>query len=57
MDTSSRERNVPNAQTRAAMAEREAGQGQKFASVAALMDDLHADGDNCLESAKGFGCI
>ena len=34
---------VPNATTREAMAELEAGKGKRFASVDALMDDLHAD--------------
>ena len=34
---------VPNATTRKAMAELEAGKGERFASVAALMADLHAD--------------
>lgn len=34
---------VPNAATREAIAELEAGKGGKFASVGALMADLHAD--------------
>jgi len=34
---------VPNAETRAAIEELEAGQGQRFASIEALMADLHAD--------------
>jgi DNA-damage-inducible protein J len=34
---------VPNATTRQAMAELEAGKGKRFASVEALMADLHAD--------------
>ena len=34
---------VPNATTRRAMAELEAGKGKRFASVEALMADLHAD--------------
>lgn len=34
---------VPNAATREAMAELAAGKGVKFASVDALMADLHAD--------------
>ena len=34
---------VPNATTRAAMAELEAGQGKRFASVDDLMADLNAD--------------
>lgn len=34
---------VPNATTRKAMAELEAGKGKNFASVEALMADLHAD--------------
>ena len=34
---------VPNATTRRAMAELEAGKGKRFASVEALMTDLHAD--------------
>jgi DNA-damage-inducible protein J len=34
---------VPNAETRAAIAELEAGKGERFASVAALMADLNAD--------------
>ena len=34
---------VPNAATRAAMAELEAGKGKRFKSVAALLADLHAD--------------
>ncbi|CAB1371250.1 putative addiction module antitoxin component DinJ (plasmid) [Denitratisoma oestradiolicum] len=34
---------VPNATTRKAIAELEAGKGAKFASVDALMADLHAD--------------
>lgn len=34
---------VPNATTREAMAELEAGKGKRFASVAALMADLRAD--------------
>ena len=33
---------VPNATTRKAMAELEAGKGKRFASVDALMTDLHA---------------
>jgi len=33
---------VPNAVTREAMAELEAGKGKRFASVEALMADLHA---------------
>ena len=33
---------VPNATTRKAMAELEAGKGKRFASVDALMADLHA---------------
>jgi DNA-damage-inducible protein J len=34
---------VPNATTRQAMAELEAGKGKSFADVEALMADLHAD--------------
>jgi DNA-damage-inducible protein J len=34
---------VPNAATRKAMAELEAGKGKRFTSVDALMADLHAD--------------
>lgn len=34
---------VPNAKTRKAIAELEAGKGKSFASVDALMADLHAD--------------
>jgi len=34
---------VPNATTREAIAELEAGKGKKFASVDGLMADLHAD--------------
>lgn len=34
---------VPNATTRKAMAELEAGKGKRFANVNALMADLHAD--------------
>jgi DNA-damage-inducible protein J len=34
---------VPNATTRRAMAELEAGKGKRFASVEALMADLLAD--------------
>lgn len=34
---------VPNATTRKAMAELESGKGKRFASVKALMADLHAD--------------
>lgn len=34
---------VPNATTRKAMAELEAGKGKSFGSVEALMADLHAD--------------
>ncbi len=34
---------APNAKTRKAMAELEAGKGKKFASVHALMKDLRAD--------------
>ena len=34
---------VPNATTREAMAELEAGKGKSFATVDALMADLHAD--------------
>jgi DNA-damage-inducible protein J len=34
---------APNAVTRKAMAELEAGRGKRFASVEALMADLHAD--------------
>lgn len=34
---------VPNATTRKAMAELESGKGKSFASVEALMADLHAD--------------
>jgi len=34
---------VPNATTRKAMAELEAGKGKRFASVEALMADLRAD--------------
>jgi DNA-damage-inducible protein J len=34
---------VPNAITRKAIAELESGRGKKFASVNALMADLHAD--------------
>ena len=34
---------VPNATTKKALAELEAGKGQKFASVDDLMADLHAD--------------
>ena len=34
---------VPNAKTRKAIAELESGKGKRFASVNALMADLHAD--------------
>jgi len=34
---------VPNAETRAAIAELEAGHGKRFDSLEVLMDDLHAD--------------
>ena len=34
---------VPNAETRAAMAELDAGKGGRFTSIDALMADLHAD--------------
>ena len=34
---------VPNAATRKAIAELEAGKGKRFGSVKGLMDDLHAD--------------
>lgn len=34
---------VPNATTRKAIAELEAGKGKRFATVHALMADLHAD--------------
>jgi len=34
---------VPNATTRQAMAELEAGQGKRFTSIDELMADLHAD--------------
>ena len=34
---------VPNATTRTAIAELEAGKGRRFASVDALVADLHAD--------------
>ncbi|MCJ2121503.1 type II toxin-antitoxin system RelB/DinJ family antitoxin [Methylobacterium sp. J-077] len=34
---------VPNAATQAAIAELEAGQGERFADIDALMADLHAD--------------
>jgi DNA-damage-inducible protein J len=34
---------VPNAATRKAIAELEAGKGKRFVSVEALMTDLHAD--------------
>ena len=34
---------APNASTRKAIAELEAGKGKRFASVKALMADLHAD--------------
>lgn len=34
---------APNATTRKAMAELEAGKGKRFADVNALMKDLHAD--------------
>ena len=34
---------VPNATTRKAIAELESGKGKRFASVKALMADLHAD--------------
>jgi DNA-damage-inducible protein J len=34
---------VPNATTRKAIAELEAGKGKRFVSVEALMADLHAD--------------
>jgi DNA-damage-inducible protein J len=34
---------VPNATTRKAMAELEAGKGKRFASVSALMADLHEE--------------
>jgi DNA-damage-inducible protein J len=34
---------VPNATTRKAIAELEAGKGKKFASLSDLMADLHAD--------------
>ena len=34
---------VPNAKTRKAMAELDAGKGKRFGTVKALMDDLHAN--------------
>ena len=34
---------VPNAETRAAIAELDAGQGKRFDSVEELLKDLHAD--------------
>lgn len=34
---------VPNAETRAAIAELDAGKGKRFNSVEALLKDLHAD--------------
>lgn len=34
---------VPNATTKQAMAELEAGKGERFSSVDAMMADLHAD--------------
>jgi len=34
---------VPSDKTRAAIDELEAGQGQRFATVEALLEDLHAD--------------
>lgn len=34
---------VPNATTRKAITELEAGKGKKFTSIDSLMDDLHAD--------------
>lgn len=34
---------VPNATTRKAITELEAGKGEKFTSIEALMNDLHAD--------------
>ncbi len=34
---------IPNAKTRRAMAELEAGKGKRFRNVRALMDDLHAN--------------
>lgn len=34
---------VPNAKTRKAMAELEAGKGKRFKTVKTLMDDLHAN--------------
>ena len=34
---------VPNAKTRRAMAELEAGKGKRFRSMKGLMDDLHAN--------------
>jgi DNA-damage-inducible protein J len=34
---------VPNATTRNAITELKAGKGEKFTSIDALMDDLHAD--------------
>ncbi len=42
---------VPNATTRKAMAELEAGKGQRFASVDELMADLHADDCRMAETA------
>lgn len=34
---------IPNAETKKAISELESGQGKKFDSIKALMDDLHAD--------------
>ena len=37
---------IPNAETREAMAELRAGKGKKFSSVEALMADLHEECDD-----------
>jgi hypothetical protein len=42
---------VPNATTRKAIAELEAGKGKRFTSVDALMEDLHA-ANECLSANK-----
>jgi hypothetical protein len=43
---------VPNATTRKAIAELEAGKGKKFANVDDLMADLHADDRPATRQAK-----
>ena len=37
---------IPNAETRAAMAELQAGKGKKFSSIEVLMADLHDENDD-----------